>query len=250
MAVLVKRFHPCATASLHVSFLRPVRTFTRDTLRCTRISRLSVTLPILTAHDARCDPTREATASKEHQEKSNLRFLAWTARQTLPVLLYRILMIQSTLKKMFASEAHVRETTLWNTRYSYLREVSILNSKSSWDTVVITRFSDDTICYEQEQLEGVTQNPRNRNALNVVRMHVRPLSWSLTGGRRICRSRLMIEAYKLSKVVEQELQTGATIFDIRGQLNIHQTIGLPVLKQFIRDNQDVCDEGINGPVNC
>ena len=51
--------------------LSPIRTFTRDTLGYTRISRpptAFVTLPILIPHDARCDPTREDTASRENQE--------------------------------------------------------------------------------------------------------------------------------------------------------------------------------------
>ena len=59
----------------------------------------------------------------------------------------------------------------------------------------------------------------------------------------------MIEAYIQSNVVEQELQTGAVVFDMKGQLNIHQTIGLPALKQFIWDDHDVHDEKVNGPMN-
>ena len=60
----------------------------------------------------------------------------------------------------------------------------------------------------------------------------------------------MIEAYKLSNVVEQELQTRAVVFDMKGQPNIHQTIGLLALKKFIWDNQDVRDDGVCGPMNC
>ena len=60
----------------------------------------------------------------------------------------------------------------------------------------------------------------------------------------------MIEACKLSNVVEQELQTGAVVLDKQGQLNIHQTIGVSVLKQFTWENHDVRDEGVNGPMNC
>ena len=37
------------------------------------------------------------------------------------------------------------------------------------------------------------------------------------------------------------MQTRAVVvFDMKGQLNIHQTIGLPALR----------DEGVNGPMNC
>ena len=43
--------------------LRPIRTFTQGAFGCTRIS-----LPILITHDARCDPTREATASRAYEE--------------------------------------------------------------------------------------------------------------------------------------------------------------------------------------
>ena len=52
-------------------------------------------------------------------------------------------------------------TTLWNMRYASLRAVSILISDSSWDRAVTARFSDDSKCHEQEQLDGVTQNPWN-----------------------------------------------------------------------------------------
>ena len=86
---------------------------------------------MLITHDARCDPTREATASRVYQEKSNLRYLAWTARQTFHVL-----------------------------RYSSLRTVSVLISDSSRDEVVTARFNDDNICYGQEQLDAAIQNSR------------------------------------------------------------------------------------------
>ena len=46
----------------------------------------------------------------------------------------------------------------------------------------------------------------------------------------------------MSNVAEQELQIGAVVFDMQGQLNIHQTIGLPVLKHFLLDNHDVRDK--------
>ena len=73
---------------MSLSYCNPlsfIRTFTRDTLGYTRISRPSTafaTQPILIPHHSRCDPTREATASRVYPEKSNLRFLSWTARQT------------------------------------------------------------------------------------------------------------------------------------------------------------------------
>ena len=60
----------------------------------------------------------------------------------------------------------------------------------------------------------------------------------------------MIEVYILSNVVEQGLQTRAVVFDMKGQFDIHQTIGLTALKQFILDNHDVRDEEVNGPTNC
>ena len=37
---------------------------------------------------------------------------------------------------------------------------------------------------------------------------------------------------------------------MKGQPNIHQTIGLLALKKFIWDNQDVRDDGVCGPMNC
>ena len=80
--------------------LSHIRTFTQDTLGYTRISRpptAFVTLPL--PRREICDPTREATAIKVYQDTSNQRFLAWTARQTLPVLLYRISKILSTFEK-------------------------------------------------------------------------------------------------------------------------------------------------------
>ena len=167
MVVQVKRFHRCATASLHVPFLlQPSQTYSDIYSGCawyTRISRpftAFVTSPILTTHDARCDPTREATASRVHQEKSNLGFLAWTARQTLPVLLYRISKILSTFEKCLHQRVHVCETTLLNVRYSSLRAVSVLVSDSFRDKVVTARFSDDSIGHEHEQLDGVIQNSR------------------------------------------------------------------------------------------
>ena len=65
------------------SYYNPLRLYSRHLLGIrlvgyTRISRLFiafVTLPILITHDARCDPTREATASRVYQEKSDLRLL-------------------------------------------------------------------------------------------------------------------------------------------------------------------------------
>ena len=59
------------------NLLSPIRTFTQDTLEYNRILRpptAFVTLPILITHDAECDPTREATASKVYQEKTYRRF--------------------------------------------------------------------------------------------------------------------------------------------------------------------------------
>ena len=53
----------------------------------------------------------------------------------------------------------------------------------------------------------------------------------------------------LSGVVEQGLQTRAVVYE-KGQLNIHQTIGLPALEQFTWDNHDVRDEEVNGLTNC
>ena len=77
------------------------------------------------------------------------------------------------------------------------------------------------------------------DSFNAVKMLVRLLTWSLTGTRRIFRSSPMNEAYMLSDVVEQGLRTRAVVFDMKGQLNIHQTIGLPALTQFSWDNYDV-----------
>ena len=51
--------------------------------------------------------TRNARCDRVHQEKFNSQFLAWTARQTLSDLLYRISKILSTFEKCFVSDAHV-----------------------------------------------------------------------------------------------------------------------------------------------
>ena len=72
--------------------------------------------------------------------------------------------------------------------------------------------SSRTLETEQASITALTPG----DTLNAVRMLVRPLSWSLTGSTRICRSFLMIGAYKLSNVVEQELQTRAVVFDMKG----------------------------------
>ena len=42
----------------------------------------------------------------------------------------------------------------------------------------------------------------------------------------------MVEAYMLSNVVDQGLRTRAVFFDMKGQLNICQTIDLSALKQL------------------
>ena len=50
--------------------------------------------------------------------------------------------------------------TLWHMRHSSLRSESVFISDSSRDKAVIARFSDDSICYEKEQIDGVIQNSR------------------------------------------------------------------------------------------
>ena len=118
---------------------------------------------------------------------------------------------------------------------------------SSWDTAIVVRFSDASFCQEQEQLDGVTRNSKSQQAgITALLMLIHPLSWSLTGIRTVCRSSPMVEAYILSNVFEQGLRTGAVVFDMKGQLNIHQTIDLPALKQLIWDNHDDCDEEVDG----
>ena len=87
-----------------------------------------------------------------------------------------------------------------------------------------------------ESQQASIKAPAPGDALNGVRMLVRPLSWSFTGTRRICRCSLMFEAYILSNIVEQGLQTRAVVFD--------------ALKQFTWDNRDVRDEEVNGPMTC
>ena len=92
--------------------------------------------------------------------------------------------------------------------------------------------SDASFCQEQEQIDGVTQNLKSKqacitalahgDALNAEKMLIHPLSWSSTRIRRVCRSTLMAEAYALSNAVEHGLRTRTTIVDKRGQLNIRQ----------------------------
>ena len=118
------------------------------------------------------------------------------------------------------------------------------------------RFSDASFWQEQEKLGRVTQNSKSQpadisalepgGALNAVRMLIRPLTWMLTGIRRVCRSSLMVEAHVLSNVVEQGLRTGAAVFDMKGQLNIHQTIDLSALKRLMWDNHNDGDEEVDG----
>ena len=50
------------------------------------------------------------------------------------------------------------ETILWNILHAPLQAVPILISDCLRDQAVIARFSDDSICYEQEQLDAVIQN--------------------------------------------------------------------------------------------
>ena len=131
---------------------------------------------------------------------------------------------------------------------------------SSRDNAIVVRFSDASFCQEQEQLDGVTQNSKSQqagitalapcDALNAVRMLIHPPSWSLTGIRRVCYGSLMVDAYILSNFVEQGLRTGAVVLDMRGQLNVHQTIDLSALKQIIWDNHDDCDEEVDGTKSC
>ena len=60
----------------------------------------------------------------------------------------------------------------------------------------------------------------------------------------------MVEAYMLSNVFEQGLRTGAVVFDMKGQLNVHETIDLSALKQLIWDNHDDCVEEVDGSKSC
>ena len=145
----------------HYNRLSLIRTFAQDTLEYIRISRPPtsfVTLPILITHDARCDPTREAIASRVCQEKSNLRFLTWTARQTLSVFLYHVSKVLNTFEKCL----HQRFTCArlhcgvrgirFHEQYQFLFQI-LPEIK-----VVTARFSDDSICYEQGQLDAGIQN--------------------------------------------------------------------------------------------
>ena len=99
----------------YYNFLNPLRTFIQDTFEYTRILRppfASVT-PILITHDARGDPTREATASRV----THGFLLGLQDRHSL--FSYTEFRRFSVRFKMFSSEPHVCETTLWNTRYSF-----------------------------------------------------------------------------------------------------------------------------------
>ena len=51
-------------------------------------------------------------------------------------------------------------------------------------------------------------------------------------------------------LLSRDCELGLVSFDVKGQLNIHQTIDLPALKQFIWDNHDVRDEEVDGLMNC
>ena len=60
----------------------------------------------------------------------------------------------------------------------------------------------------------------------------------------------MIEDHVLSNVVEQGLRTWAVFFDMKGQRNIHQTIDLPALVQFIWNIRGGRDEEADGSMIC
>ena len=124
--------------------------------------------------------------------------------------------------------------------FAAVRDIHLIPD-SSWDNAIVVRFSG-SFCQEQEN--NLTKSPRTLqsqqaditarepdDALNAVRMPIRPLSWSLTGITRVCRNSPMAEIYMLSNVVEQGLQTGAVVFDVKGQPNVHPMHDLSDLKQ-------------------
>ena len=134
--------------------------------------------------------------------------------------------------------------------FQILLEIKLLSRDSPTTVSVMNRnnLMDSSRTPKSQQADITAMEPCD--ALSAVRMLIHSLSRSLTGIRRICRSSLMVKAYMLSNVVEQGSGTGAVVFDMKGQLNIHQTIDLPALKQFIWDNHDDRDEEVNGLMNC
>ena len=162
MVVQEKRCHLCDTALLHVPFLlQPSQPYSdiysRETLGYTRVSRpptAFVTLPIVITHVARCDPTREATASRVFQDKSNPRFLAWTTRRTLLDLFCRTSKILCMLEKCL----HQRLTCA-RPQCGYAVFVSTSSINSYFQILLEIRAVYREI-QRRQQLDGVIQNSR------------------------------------------------------------------------------------------
>ena len=156
---------------------------------------------------------------------------------------------------MLVSETRACEITLQNMQHLHPYAVSISFPDCSRDYTIVVRLSDASFRQEHERPDGVTQNVKSQqagitalelgDALNTVRMLIQTLTGSLTGITRVCHSSLMVEAYILSNTVEQGLRTRGVVFDIKGQLNSHQTIDLSALKQLIWDNHDDCCEVVD-----
>ena len=97
---------------------------------------------------------------------------------------------------------------------------------------MVVAISDASFCQEQEHIDGVTQNFKSQqacvtalalgNALDAEKKLIHQLSWSSMRISRVCRSTLMVEASALSDAVEHGLRDKATIFDMKGELNIRQ----------------------------
>ena len=206
-------------------------------------------------HDARYDSTREATASG-YMKRFNSRFLAWIARQTRSDLLYRFSKILSTFEKCLCQRltcarlhcgiCSIRIHEQHQILFQILLGIKRL-SRDSGTTVSVINGGDltessKTLKSHQADITALELG----DAWNAVRMLIHPLSWSLMGIRRICRRSLMVETYVLSNV-EQGLRTRSVVFDMKGQLNVHQSIDLPALKQFIWDNHD---EEADGLMSC
>ena len=108
-------------------------------------------------YDAKHGLTRKATADEIHQLRSVTQSLAWIARQTRPDLSYRISEIESTF-----GNACVRDLRECNRTVEYATSTATggiyFSPDLSWDDAAVVTISDASLCQEQQQIDGVTQN--------------------------------------------------------------------------------------------
>ena len=121
-------------------------------------------------------------ASKVHQSRFASQCLAWIARQIRSDLSCHISKIQSAFEN-----ACVRDSREFNYIVEYAAFASTRGVQFIPDS---SRGHCD--CREVQRRQFLSR--KRNNLTNAVRMLIHPLSWSLTGIIRVCRSSLMVEA--------------------------------------------------------